>query len=308
MSSPPFKLIDLLPKLRYAVVACLGVVLAGTISSQRMMGQIAKTGAPGADLIGRPLYLRGFWMRDKLNFDATGRLVGHSETGPLTLSGIKIRDVGMSGSSLVLHGSRVALIADDNSVFRRQVISSTTEIWPSFRKNLYVAEEEIVVKVEPNASGDFDAALHAIFTEKLADLTSSLPAFWRCYAEGHINSLPAGADAEKVVTKCLNVINEVAGVVSNPEANGRTSAPVLVSSQQPRMSGSGRGRVEGTVLIHMVLTEKGIPVGLQILRPLGMGLDEQAVAAVSRYQFKPAVRDGAPIPVEMKIDFRFSNQ
>lgn len=36
-----------------------------------------------------------------------------------------------------------------------------------------------------------------------------------------------------------------------------------------------------------------------------MGLDEQAVAAVSNYRFAPATKDGQPVPVEIFINVNF---
>ncbi len=37
-----------------------------------------------------------------------------------------------------------------------------------------------------------------------------------------------------------------------------------------------------------------------------MGLDEQAVAAVRQYRFKPATLDGKPVPVDLYIDVNFA--
>jgi protein TonB len=36
-----------------------------------------------------------------------------------------------------------------------------------------------------------------------------------------------------------------------------------------------------------------------------MGLDEKAVEAVSRYQFKPATLRGTPVPVDLYVDVNF---
>jgi protein TonB len=42
------------------------------------------------------------------------------------------------------------------------------------------------------------------------------------------------------------------------------------------------------------------------MQALGMGLDEKALEAVRRYRFKPAMKDGRPVPVRItvEVDFR----
>jgi protein TonB len=36
-----------------------------------------------------------------------------------------------------------------------------------------------------------------------------------------------------------------------------------------------------------------------------MGLDEKAVEAVRQYRFKPAMKDGRPVPVEIYVEVNF---
>ena len=36
-----------------------------------------------------------------------------------------------------------------------------------------------------------------------------------------------------------------------------------------------------------------------------MGLDEKAMEAVSQYRFKPAMKDGVPVPVSIQIEIVF---
>jgi protein TonB len=35
------------------------------------------------------------------------------------------------------------------------------------------------------------------------------------------------------------------------------------------------------------------------MEPTGLGLDEQALLAVSQYRFKPAMKDGKPVTVDL---------
>jgi TonB family protein len=54
-----------------------------------------------------------------------------------------------------------------------------------------------------------------------------------------------------------------------------------------------------------VIDATGTPTQIAILRPLGMGLDEAAIAAVSQWKFSPATRNGTPVPVFTHIEMNF---
>ncbi len=88
---------------------------------------------------------------------------------------------------------------------------------------------------------------------------------------------------------------------------GDVSAPVLLKSVDPEFSEEARRKqISGSVLVHLIVDEQGLPQDVKVTRSLGSGLDEKAVQAVSRYRFKPAMREGMPVKVELNvaIDFR----
>ena len=49
----------------------------------------------------------------------------------------------------------------------------------------------------------------------------------------------------------------------------------------------------------------GLPTHIEIVRPVGLGLDEMAAAAVSGYKFSPATRDGQPVKVDLYVEVNF---
>ena len=55
-----------------------------------------------------------------------------------------------------------------------------------------------------------------------------------------------------------------------------------------------RLRVEGEVLLEVVLEASGRVHVVRVVRGLGHGLDESAVRAAEQISFKPALRDGQP--------------
>lgn len=67
-----------------------------------------------------------------------------------------------------------------------------------------------------------------------------------------------------------------------------------------------RAGLEGEVLLELVVGPDGGVSDVRVLRPLGAGLDEQAVAAVRQWRFAPARRLGTAVAVivEVAVEFR----
>ena len=59
------------------------------------------------------------------------------------------------------------------------------------------------------------------------------------------------------------------------------------------------------VILWLVLGADGSPRNIRIAKPLGMGLDEEAVRAVSDWKFDPATKDGTPVPVMINVEVNF---
>jgi len=69
----------------------------------------------------------------------------------------------------------------------------------------------------------------------------------------------------------------------------------IVSKPTPAYTDEARkARVEGEVLLEVVLEASGKVRVLRVVRGLGHGLDESAVHAAEQINFKPALRDGQP--------------
>ncbi len=84
------------------------------------------------------------------------------------------------------------------------------------------------------------------------------------------------------------------------------SPPRLVKKVEPQYSGEARkARLEGTVLLRVVIGADGKARDFQVRRSLGLGLDENAIAAVSGWEFSPGVKDGQPVNVQAQIEVNF---
>jgi protein TonB len=64
-------------------------------------------------------------------------------------------------------------------------------------------------------------------------------------------------------------------------------------------------KIEGAVLLQVVIDEKGIPTEPEVERSLDKGLDQKAIEAVKQCRFKPALKDGKPVSVFANIEINF---
>jgi periplasmic protein TonB len=90
-------------------------------------------------------------------------------------------------------------------------------------------------------------------------------------------------------------------------ARGSLTPPAILSKTEPEYSEDARkARVQGTVVLYVVVDQRGQPQNIQLRQSLGLGLDERAMEAVSRWRFKPATANGRPIssPVLVEVFFR----
>jgi len=92
-----------------------------------------------------------------------------------------------------------------------------------------------------------------------------------------------------------------------PDVDG-VGHPSCVYCPDPRYSSKARGaRLEGTVVLKAIITADGAATNVEVVRSIGNGMDEEAVAAVRTWRFTPARGpDGQPVAtiVPLEITFR----
>jgi TonB family protein len=87
---------------------------------------------------------------------------------------------------------------------------------------------------------------------------------------------------------------------------GGVSAPVPIYKPEPEYSEEARkAKFQGTVVLFIVVDEKGNARDLRVIRPLGLGLDQKAIEAVNKWKFRPGMKDGHPVPVQATIEVNF---
>jgi TonB family protein len=101
--------------------------------------------------------------------------------------------------------------------------------------------------------------------------------------------------------RCLSPypdVYELGGDVIPPKARSRVEP---VYTQVARNAG-----VEGTVLLHAIVTKEGKTRIMRIVRPVGYGLEESAAEALSRWTFQPGTLMGQPVNVSLFIEVNFN--
>jgi len=91
-------------------------------------------------------------------------------------------------------------------------------------------------------------------------------------------------------------------------SNG-VSIPTLVRDVKPSYTPEAiRNRIQGTVLLAVVVLPNGTVTDVTVLRSLDtrFGLDAEAVSAAKQWLFNPAMKDGVPVAVRVTIEMSFT--
>jgi TonB family protein len=250
-----------------------------------------------ADYLDKVLTLRHFYERDKLVFQSDGSLVGSAPVGPWTVDGqILVERIELHRHTLRIRGRRVCVVFDSKTKSFRDVLDWLGESPGQDRDKQEKAFQDKTVKIEialpvdnPDAT-QVTSAMKAIFLAPGESIREFVPDFWRDYFD-RIDGRPnSDAHSEAVLGA----------------GKGRVSPPRQTYGQEPEFTDEARiAKYQGTILLSVVVDPSGAPRDLAIVRPLGLGLDEQAVKQVSNWKFEPGMKDGTPVPAKIMVEVSF---
>ena len=93
------------------------------------------------------------------------------------------------------------------------------------------------------------------------------------------------------------------GVVPSSQIDQQT---MLLERTEPAYTDEARiANHEGSVLLQADVDADGYARNILVLRPLGLGLDEQAVDAVGNWRFRPARRNGQRVASRIRLEIAF---
>jgi hypothetical protein len=131
-------------------------------------------------------------------------------------------------------------------------------------------------------------ALDRIFAAGLDErMMAAMPEFWKLYyqaAAAKTDYRPEGVLRQTTVDQQAKLLTTFV-----PESNDFAQD----------------AGVAGMSLYHTVIGADGKPQEIAVARPIGFGLDENAVAAIRKANFQPAIKDGKPVPVLLDLVVQF---
>jgi len=95
-------------------------------------------------------------------------------------------------------------------------------------------------------------------------------------------------------------------VLPDVAIGGDVSAPQVIYKVAPEYSIEARmAKATGYVRLHLIVDSSGCVNSIRVDHSLGMGLDEKAIEAVSKWRFRPGLKNGKPVATFATIDFNF---
>lgn len=248
------------------------------------------------------LMLRGMWDGSKLAFDAQGNLVGTAHRRAFSLSAMLVHSVRLTDFQLEIKGDRAALVYTSSNV--ANPVRSGGGV-------------KVVIARDHRHPEELDAAVSQVFSIRIDEaLARSAPEYWRKYLAAYLGlpgaekMRPGSGGLDEGPPEPRSALPDNPGPDENgfyrlSKGNG-VAIPRLVRAPDPTFTEAARAqKYGGTVIVGMVVDTSGRPQSIYIIRPTGLGLDENAVATVGQYEFKPATYQGKPVPVKIHIEVSF---
>jgi protein TonB len=95
------------------------------------------------------------------------------------------------------------------------------------------------------------------------------------------------------------------------KVEGDVTAPVPIFKPEPPYTPQARKhKVEGTVVLSVGVDASGNVAnvkltGVSLSKRVGEGLEESAMQTVRTWKFKPALKEGKPVPVMVTVEVSF---
>jgi len=267
-------------RVRFAGLLLVVCGLASGLRAQTTEAEIK------ARLVGKPLYLRGFWANDKLKFDSTGSLTSKSPIGPFTLCGVEVSEVRVRPDELTIDARRIGLEFQNKIPVRVPLNTSTTKDQE---------DEKIHIQIAAPLTGDYTTTLNAIFVDGLPDVVPLLSAYWQPYMNASLSGIPPPVHV--VTFPYWERPKAVIGGILPPKLSSQVEPVYTVEAR--------RLKYTADITLFLTVGTDGSVKDISLMRAAGLGLDERALAAVSQYKFEPATENGTPVAVTVSIDVTF---
>lgn len=134
------------------------------------------------------------------------------------------------------------------------------------------------------------------------------------HAQAHSPAQPTSAGASAVLESRLTTPKTPAASVEAPSpvhtpvrVSSGVTFPKLVETEQIVESAEWQWRPtesEKIAVVKLIVDPTGKPSQVQVVQSLGAGMDNDIVAAVSRYRFQPGMLNNQPVPITVNLTVR----
>lgn len=97
----------------------------------------------------------------------------------------------------------------------------------------------------------------------------------------------------------------VAGMLRPQEISHRTSPSVIHSIEPEYTKEALDAKLQGDVILSLLVGSDGIPSDIKVVRGLGKGLNEKAIDCLRQWRFSPAKIYREPVPEKATIVISF---
>ncbi len=105
---------------------------------------------------------------------------------------------------------------------------------------------------------------------------------------------------------CCQGVGDSHGRTPGFSGGAKITPPELIYKVEPEFSEEARkAKYQGMVVLTIEVDAGGRVRNPRILQHLGLGLDERAMEAVSRWRFRPGLRNGQPVETEAVVQVTF---
>jgi TonB family protein len=288
------------PEVRMRVWAAL--VLAVTTGCGAAPAQQSPEAATDAEvnaaslLVGKGLFLRGFYLNNDLTYDAAGRVQGSPKVGDWTVAAVNVLKAERRGADEIeLDGVRVAIRYNaDAHEFQRHALNDE-----KMRLVVKGLAKEPAGKEPAKGLGNakqLEAAFAAMFSVGIDPaLQRSMPDYWRHYFDPALPWPEDGLQGQTIYA--LYGAGDQAKDVAAAKVEHRVDAKYGDFAV--------RDKVQGAIQLRLVVDSAGAPLRIAISKPLGYGLDAAAVEAMRRWRFSPGTRGGEPVATAVAVEQEF---
>ncbi|MBT9329713.1 energy transducer TonB [Paracidobacterium acidisoli] len=153
----------------------------------------------------------------------------------------------------------------------------------------------VTVSSYDEASAMMRTALDRIFASSIdAQMIAAMPEYWRYFYQ-------AQQDHKSIEPTDASIVRPGPGV----------QGPKIVHTVEPASNEYAQeNEIAGIAIYKIILDPEGKPLGVAIYRPIGFGLDENAVDAIHKSTFTGATREGKPVTsvINLTVSFRIYSE